>query len=281
VILLLLLVLGVPADAGTPNGVPLALVRKFADELFDQGDWFRAATEYLRAASYDPAAPDAGELTFKAALAAYRAGQWADARRRLTALAEVSATGLADRCRFLAAASSFRLEEYETARLLAGRARAGDGGLLDRAAYLEGLSDLRLGNWPDARSAFGAVPPASPLRGSAGALAGLADRGGRLARGSAWLGAGLSALVPGLGQVAYGYVWDGLSALLVTGGSAALLAAGIQRDNATLRAVGAACLMVFYPANVFGGANAPGRRFREERRRLLDEAGRLSTLSLE
>ncbi|MEK7476360.1 MAG: hypothetical protein AAB152_12110 [Candidatus Coatesbacteria bacterium] len=279
---------GISAEAeaprpASPAGMPAgpAAVRRFADELFARGDWFRAATEYLRAASYDPAAPDAGELTFRAALAAYRAGQWTEARRRLLELGEVSAPELAGRSRYLAAAASYRAGDWDDARILAGRARAGSSAISDRAAYIEGLSDLQLGRWPDARAAFGAVPPASGLAGSAGALAGLADRGARLPHPSPWVTAGLSAVVPGLGQIVSGYVWDGLSALLLTGGSAALLAAGVHRDNSALQAAGAAGLAIFYPANVFGGANAAGRRTRDARHRLLDDAGRLSTLSLE
>ena len=279
---LLLLLLAV-ASARAENAAPppdTAAVRRFADELFSQGDWFRASTEYLRAASYDPGGPDAGELRFSAALCAYRAGQWGEARRRLMDLSRASATELADRCRYLGAASSYRLKEYETARQLAAQVAPGSP-VFDRAAYLGGLSDLQLERWPDARAAFGAVPPASPLASSAAGLAGLADRGQDLPRRSPWVTAGLSAVVPGLGQIASGYVWDGLSALLLAGGSAAILAAGVDRDNASLKAAGGVLLAIFYPANVYGGANAAGRRNREARRRLLDDAARLSTLSLE
>lgn len=269
--------------AAVASPAETAGIRRFADELFQRGDWFRAATEYLRAASYDPAAPDVHELEFKAALCAYRAGQWTEARRRLLDLGRVSSTELSGRCTWLAAASSYRLGDYETARTLGGRIRSGPPGspLLDRAAYLEGLSGLHLYDWPGARSAFGAVPPASPLAGSAGSLAALVDDGARLRPRNPWITAGLSAVVPGLGQVASGYVWDGLSALVLAGGSAAILAAGIHRNDPALKGVGAALLAVFYPANVFGGANAAGRRTREERRRLLEEADRRSTLSLE
>jgi hypothetical protein len=269
---------GTAADAAPAPDT--AEVRRFADELFSQGDWFRASTEYLRAASYDPGASDARELGFKAALCAYRAGQWAEARRRLLDLARVSATELADRCRYLGAASSYRLEDYETARLLAAQVAPGSP-VFDRASYLGGLSDLNLERWPDARAAFGAVPPGSSLASSAAGLAGLTDRGPDLPRRSPWVTAGLSAVVPGLGQIVSGYVWDGLSALLLTGGSAAILAAGVDRDNAALKGTGAVLLAIFYPANVYGGANAAGRRNREARRRLLDDAARRSTLSLE
>lgn len=279
---------GVSASAETPRiapvrgdaDAPTGAIQRFADELFSQGDWFRASTEYLRAASYDPASPDAPELGFKAALCAYRAGQWTEARRRLLELARASATELADRCRYLGAASSYRLKEYETARQLAAQVQTGSA-VFDRASYLRGLADLNLERWPDARAAFGAVPPASALASSAAGLAGLADRGPDLPRRSPWVTAGLSAVVPGLGQIVSGYIWDGLAALLLTGGGAAILAAGVDRDNASLKATGGVLLTVFYPANVYGGANAAGRRNRQARRRLLDDAAGRSTLSLE
>jgi len=271
------------AGAGAPAAEPGDL-RRFADERFAAGDWFRAATEYLRAASYDPAAPDHDELLFKAARSAYRAGRYAESRRDLIALAaQTSATELGERSRFVAAAASFRLDEFAAAAALAADTRAGSANspLRNRLAYLEGWSALHAGRWNQAAGAFAAVAEPDPLAASAADLGHLADRGERLRPRSAWLTGILSAVVPGLGQAVSGYPWDGLSAMLLVGGGAALVAAGLDRHRDGLTTAGIVVLTAFYPANVWGGANAAVRADRRDRKELLDSADRLSALSLE
>ncbi len=261
-----------------------AALRRFADERFTAGDWFRAATEYLRAASYDPSAPDHDELLFKAARCAYRAERYAESRRDLIALAGMtSSTELADRCRFVAAAASFRLKEFDTARELAAdtRERSPGSALRDRLAYLQGWSALHAGHWNAAQGAFSSVTDPSPLAPSARDLAALSERGMKRTSRSPWLTGTLSALVPGLGQAVSGYPWDGLSAMLLVGGGAALVSAGLDRDKDAYTTAGIVVLFAFYPANIWGGANAATRADRQHRRRLLDDADRLSTLSLE
>src|SRR5687767_3300546 len=177
------LVLGLFLVPVASRAEDVASIHRFADERFAAGDWFRAATEYLRAASYGPAAPDRDELLFQAARCSYRAERYAESRRDLIALAgTTSSTELADRCRFVAAAATFRLKEFESARELAAdtRERSPGSALRDRLAYLQGWSALHAGRWNDAQGAFSSVTDPSPLASSARDLAALAGRGTKL-----------------------------------------------------------------------------------------------------
>jgi hypothetical protein len=268
---------GAPAD-------PAALARRFADELFARGDWYRAATEYERTISYAPGAAEIPELTFRAALCSHRAGRHAEAGTRFALLASsASSTELADRCRLYLAAGRYLDGAWDDAHAACLLARTASPSSVhgDRLVYLDGMSRVQVADWPAARAAFETVPPASTLRPSALALADLATRAGQADLHRPWATAACSAVIPGLGQMVCGYHWDGVTALLLTGLSAAIAVDGFHRHSGRLETVGLVLCAVWYPANILGGANAARRANRAARNALVAEADRLSTLSLE
>jgi hypothetical protein len=279
--------LPVPACSGSATAVPgdpARRERQFADDLFAHRDWYRAATEYLRVLSIDPDSAQAPETAFKAALCSHRAGRHTEAEGLFAALAaRASSTELQDRCRLYIAAGKYldgAWDDVHTACALA-RTASPDSVHGDRLAYLDGLSRIQAGEWAAARAAFAAVPVASALRPSALELSALTDRALQAAPHRPWATGLASAIVPGLGQVLCGYHWDGLTALLLTGASAAITADGFRRHSGRLETVGFVLTGIWYPANILGGANAARRANRADRTAVTAAAGRLSTLSLE
>jgi hypothetical protein len=273
---------GAAGAAGQDLDTEAGRLLRFADERFAAGDWYRAATEYLRLASYRPDAAEALEWRLRAARCAFEAERYAQARSEALALAQSApgpATPFALRARRLAGAAAFRMEAFADAAALAaeGRELAPDEAVAGAFSHLEGWAWFRLERYAAAAEAWRRVPAGGPLGPPAARLAGLADRGARLPARSPAAGALLSAIVPGLGQIAHGFVWDGLSALTLTAASGWLLAEGLRRDSDGLAAGGIAALVVFYPANVLGGANAARRAARRDRADLLDAA---STIGL-
>ena len=280
---LMAIAVGLPVPAGAGPTVADDS-RRFADELFARGDWYRASTEYQRVLSVEPGAADAGELAFKAALCSHRAGRHTEAEGMFAALAtRTSSTELQDRCRLYLAAGKYLDERWDDAHTIAAAARTASPDSIhgDRLAYLDGLSLLHGEGWAGARTAFAAVPAGSHLHPSAGELAALAARGASLHDRSPWTTGALSALLPGLGQIACGYHWDGLSALLLTGVSAALIVDGTRRHRSGVTTTGIVFGAIFYPANVLGGANAARRANRQARATLVDAADHLSVLALD
>jgi hypothetical protein len=284
----LLLILTGAALADQPKN-ETERVRRFADSLFAQGDYFRAATEYLRLLSYEPGEPgepgqpDVEEIGFTIAMCSHRSGRRAEAAKafmRLSVLA--SSTEMRDRCRFQAAADSYAEEAFGDAHAICAGAAPAPGSLHhDPLTYLDGLSLMHLEKWNDARAAFGQVSGSSALAKSAADLGVLASRGAGLPRRSPWVTGALSAVLPGLGQIACGYHWDGLSALVLTGASLAVTMAGYRGGNEGLKATGLSLLGIWYTASIYGGANAAGRRNRQEVSRLIAGADSRSDLPLE
>ncbi len=261
-----------------------ARIEAFADSLFEQGEYFRAATEYLRLLSYEPGRADADELRLNVARCSFKAGRFTEAGVVLSGLIPaVSSTILREDCRLLLAASRFRLDEHAAAVNLCDESlsRSPAPEYRDRFVYLKGLSLLNLGRPREAGDAFAAVPASSPFSASAGRLRSLAESGATTRRARPWLTGTLSALVPGMGQIACGYSWDGLAAMALTGAGLAIGISGVRRDDSGTAAAGFALFTVWHSANIYGGANAARRLNAARRHRLLAEAGALSTLSLD
>ncbi len=259
-------------------------LREFAEGLFSQGEYFRAATEYMRMLSYHPAPPEADEIKFKIALCSYKAQRHGESAHQFARLAVLtSSTELKDRCQLMAAASRYQEQAYGDAFAICDQAlvNSPESRHRDRLSYLKGLSLLHLTRWEEAREVFGTVPAASTLAGSATDLGALAARATHLPHRRPWVTGVLSALVPGLGQITCGYYWDGLSALALSGASLAIAVAGIQKDNNTLKATGFSLFGLWYTASIYGGVNAASRYNRQAAVKLLAEADATSTLSLD
>ncbi len=259
-------------------------LRAFADELFEEGDYFRAATEYRRLLSWYPNLAGAEEVRFLVAQCSYRAGRYAEAADLFhTIETTTTATGMADRCRLVGAACLFRRGDYEAAAADCAKALAASPAtpLRDRIGYLEGMASLNAGKWDTAFRSFANVPGDSPLAPSSRELGGLAAKAGTMPHRSPWLTGAMSLLLPGLGQAYCGYWWDGASALLLTAGSLAIGLAGSSNGDRGMALAGYTLFAIWYPAAVYGGANAANRANRAGTDRIIDRAEALSALSLD
>ena len=284
VALLALVFLAAPGPAANLPSEEPERIRKFADSLVAQKEYFRASTEYLRLLSYAPDYPEAPAIRFAVAMCSYRAGRFDEAGEKFAGLAlGSSSTDYRDTCILYAAASRYRAGAFADAHLLASRAQVASpqSQIRDRFAYLDGLSLVHTGEWEEAARAFGEVPHCSGLLASAADLKILAQDAARGPRRSPWAMAGLSALVPGLGSAACGYHWDALTALVLVGATAALAAEGRNRGNASMESGGLVLSCLFYSANIYGGAGAARRYNAAAVRRVKERADALSTLSLD
>jgi len=281
---LLSLGLAAACAANEPTAGDTGQIRKFADSLFAQGEYFRAATEYLRLLSYAPDRPDSADVRLVVALCSYKAGRFDEAGEKFAHLAlSPSSTDYRDTCILYAAASRYRVGAFAEAHLLASRAQVASpqSQIRDRFAYLDGLSLMHSGAWKAAAESFGKVSPNSGLLASAADLKNLAERAGNGPRRNPWITAGLSVLVPGLGSAACGYHWDALTALVLTGASVALAAGGHGRGNPWVESGGLVLSCLFYSANIYGGAGAARRYNAAAARRVREKTDALSTLSLD
>ncbi len=247
-------------------------ILSFADALFQEGDYFRAITEYKRFLFLYPGDPRAERVPLQIGLSYLRGRQWEDARKIFQAIAQQhpdEEVGM--EAAFLVGETAYLQGHYTQAiadlRPFAERYRHTSSG--EKARYRLGWSYLRSRQWVEAAHAFAAVDPASPLFPSAGALAEAAHQAETLPYKSPWLAGTLSAAIPGTGHFYTGRFRDGFMALLLNG---AFLVAGIEAVNAGNEA--AAGLLFFFEAawysgSIYGAVNAAHKYNRDQEDRWL------------
>jgi TolA-binding protein len=224
----------------------------FAEALFNDGDYFRAITEYKRFLFLYPSDVRAGRVQLQIGLSYQRGQQWEDARQTFEEMAQRHPDAdLRAEAAYLVGETSFRQGRYAQAiadlRPVAERYQHTPAG--ERAHYLLGWSYLRARQWPEASQSFATVDATSPLFPSSRALADAAREGENLPRKSPALAGLMSAVIPGTGHFYTGRWRDGTVALLLNG---AFLAAGLEAVSAGNEA--AAGLLLFFEAAWYSGA---------------------------
>jgi hypothetical protein len=224
----------------------------FADALFNEGDYFRAITEYKRFLFLHPADARSGRVQLQIGLSYQRGQQWDDARQTFEAIAQQHPDlEIRAEAAYLIGETAFRQGRYAQAiaDLRPVAERYGQTPIGERARYLLGWSYLRARQWLEASQTFATIDTASPLFPSSRALAEAAREGEHLPRKSPALAGFMSGIIPGTGHFYTGRWRDGTVALLLNG---AFLAAGIEAVSAGNEA--AAALLLFFEAAWYSGA---------------------------
>jgi TolA-binding protein len=224
----------------------------FADALFNEGDYFRAITEYKRFLFLHPADARSGRVQLQIGLSYQRGQQWDDARQTFEAIAQQHPDPeIRAEAAYLIGETAFRQGRYAQAiaDLRPVAERYGQTPIGERARYLLGWSYLRARQWLEASQTFATIDTASPLFPSSRALAEAAREGEHLPRKSPALAGFMSGIIPGTGHFYTGRWRDGTVALLLNG---AFLAAGIEAVSAGNEA--AAALLLFFEAAWYSGA---------------------------
>lgn len=244
-----------------------ASLLSFADALFDQGDHYRAVTEYKR---YLHSAPD-GSQAPRAALRigeSYLAGErWQQADRALLRVEELYAgSAEAGRARMLWGESPYRRQAWAEARRRLGSLLL-DGGeprWQTRARYLLAWSFLE--QWR--LDAAGKELERLSGKASESLLAEL-PAFAEIPSKSPGLAGGLSAVLPGTGQLYAGRYRDAALSLLL---NAAFIVGAIESFDDGNEVVGS--ILVFFEAgwytgNIFNAVNSAHKFNRDEREKRL------------
>ncbi len=243
-----------PANPAVPSD-PLTdadQILGFADALFNDGDYFRAITEYKRFLFLHPTDARGGRAQLQIGLAYQRGQQWDDARQTFEAIARQHPDAdIRAEAAYRIGETAFRQGRYAqaVADLRPVAEQYGQTPVGERARYLLGWSHLRARQWSEASQTFDTIDTASPLFPSSRALADAAREGQHLPRKSPALAGLMSAVIPGTGHFYTGRWRDGTVALLLNG---AFLAAGLEAVAAGNEA--AAGLLLFFEAAWYSGA---------------------------
>ena len=255
-------------------------VRKFADFLYDQGDYLRAAGEYERYLFYQP--QEGEQIRYRIALCYRFAGHTEQAIQNLRMLLRMHPEGrFASRAYYQIGATYFLQDEFgESARFLHETLpRITDTRQHAEAEQLIGLSYLMQKQWSEAGEVFRTLQESEVASVSQKAIVyhNFAKAGTRLPTRSPLLAGILSTIVPGTGRLYTGRLSDALASLLLVGITGWQAYDGFQRDGLssvkgwTLGTIGG----IFYVGNIYGSVLSA----HVYNRRVTDEF--LATLSIE
>jgi len=192
---------------------------QFAEELFEDGEFYRAITEYRRLLSYFPDNPRAVDAHLRIFDCYFRGKRYLDAidwsrRTQKTYLGKE----VQSRTHFNLGKALFELENYPAARshFEVVIYIHSDSTLVDQSRYWRGLCYLMESRWEEASEAFRAISPGSSLFERSTEATRKALDGKYLPNKKPWV-VGLLALLPGVGYLYVGSTQTAFSALLVNG----------------------------------------------------------------
>jgi len=239
--LFLFLCLSIPVHA---SNAPDTL--SFAHALFDEGDFYRAITEYKRFIHFHPDDPRCAGAALRIAESYFGGKRWKEAENALEKFTEdYPATEEARKALLFHAEIPFRTGDFITARqrytLLAERAETEE--TRKEALYRTAWTFAEENDFVAAQERFRLVDIKQ-----AQDLAGEMERLNRLPRKSPAVAGGLSALLPGAGQLYTGRSREAALAFLL---NAAFIGAAIEAFDAGNEILGG--ILLFFEAGWYGG----------------------------
>lgn len=240
-------------------------VRKFADYLYQQGDYLRAAGEYQRYLFYiSEEKVESEQIRYKIALCYRFAGKSEQAIQSFESILQsYPKSHFASRAYYQIGATYFLMDQYEqsTRFLQEALPHITDTRQRAEAEQLIGISYLMQKQWTEAGEIFNALQGSDVLtvREKASVYHNYAEAGAQLPTRSPFLAGALSTILPGLGRLYTGFrIGDAITSLITVGITGWQAYDGFRRDGLssvkgwTLGTLGS----IFYVGNIYGSVVA-------------------------
>lgn len=233
-------------------------ILKFADHLFEEGDYLRAAGEYERWLFFANRSNKSDAVLYKIGLCFEfegDLGRASDFYRRVSRTSRLHGEAL-----YRVGYLYFTAEQHEkSVSHLKNSLESLNGSTKWRAECLIGVNLMRLKKWDESVKLFESLSKrsqAEELTETATSLLELAKMGSSLPRKSPTLAALLSSILPGLGKVYTRRTYDGFYSLTILGTTGWLSYNGFRKAgvNSTKGWVFGLASGVFYLGNIYGSA---------------------------
>ena len=266
---------GAPLDYYSPENI-----LKFADFLYAQGDYLRAADEYQRYLFYQP--QERAQIQYKIAICYRFGGKTEQAIEGFEALLRTDPESpLASRAYYQIGATYFSMNQFDQSVQLLREVlpRITDARQHAEAEQLIGLSYLRQKRWAEASRLFETLQKSDiiQIREKAEVYHIYAQNGENLPIRSPFLAGTLSTVIPGAGRLYTGRFGDALNTLFTVGLTGWQAYDGFRRDGLSSVkgwTLGTLC-GIFYVGNIYGSVISA----RVYNRHVTDEF--LATLTIE
>lgn len=268
VLFLLVLATG-PASASLSMVINADQQLAFAEQLYEEGQYRRAAEEFERFIFFFQNDPRVRTVQLKAGQAFLRAGDPMTALQRLRPLtARDDPDTISVEAHFLAAECHLMLNSPNQAVLQLNNLvlLSDDDAVKDRAYLRIGWIHVEQLDWAGARRAFTRMTAEGHRRHQVGRLESALEQADQLPRKNPVL-AGTLSIVPGAGQLYCGRYQDALSAFIVNVGLFWAAYEAFDNDLNVLGGLLAIAGLGFYTGNIYSAVTSAHKynRFQEER----------------
>lgn len=245
----------------------------FADHLFEQGDYYRAITEYERVLFFHPGHPLAKTARLRIAEAYLRGERYDQAIERFQAIhRELPDDDPGRKAYFLLGEAYYRKRDHSRAADVFEDyiERYPADTRTDAARIRLGWCLLRQGKWQEAAEAYRNVPVSSPLHAQAEGLAAGAQEYPTRPTKSPALAGTLSAVLPGAGQLYDGRPADALVSFLLNGAFIWATVEAFRQDNNVTGGILLFFEAGWYLGNIYNAVGSAHKFNRRSEQQLFD-----------
>jgi outer membrane protein assembly factor BamD (BamD/ComL family)/TM2 domain-containing membrane protein YozV len=233
-----------------------------ADAFMEEGEYYRAVTEYKKFLILFPESAKADYASFKIAVAYFKGEEYGAAARSFLAMRErYPESPFAVEAGYFEGFSQWKLKNYDRARTaLESLAEMHPGSdYAPRSLAVIGLAALDENKAEVSRQAlqrFLDRYPGHPGVENVREAVALLDRYEKLPEKSPVLAGVMSAILPGSGYIYAEHYGDGITALLINGLFIVGTVAAIHQENYAVAGIVGGIGVPFYLGNIYGSANA-------------------------
>jgi outer membrane protein assembly factor BamD (BamD/ComL family)/TM2 domain-containing membrane protein YozV len=258
------------SHAAFAEEMPVEKMMSFADSLFERGDFYRAITEYDRVVFFYSKHALAKTARFQIALSYLKGEKLDQSITQFRAIAnDYRNEELGRKAFFMVGEAYYQKGDYSRAAdvFTTFIGSYPDDPRADAARLKIGWTHLREGNWQQATEEFKKVPVESSLRKQAQGLAEESKNYPGIPKKSPSLAGGLSAVLPGAGQLYIGRPGDATASFVLNG---AFIWATVEAFNHRNNVTGGILLFFesgWYLGNIYNavsGAHKYNRRAEEQ-----------------
>ena len=235
---------------------------KIADAFMEEGEYYRAVTEYKKFLILFPDSAKADYASFEIAMAYFKGEEYGAAARSFLALREkYPDSGYAIRAGYLGGVSQWKLKNYDRARaaLEALFEQHPESEYAPRSLVVICLAALDENKAEVSRQALNRFLdryPGNPGEEHVKEAIVQLDRYQELPEKSPVLAGVMSAILPGSGYIYAEHYGDGITAFLINGLFIAGTVTAIHQENYAVAGIVGGVGVPFYLGNIYGSANA-------------------------
>lgn len=241
----------------------------FAESLFQEGDYYRAISEYKRFIHFYPSSKRIETASFRIAESYYRARRWREAIDHFKIFTDkYPGSARINDALFLKGLSEKNLKRYEQALLSFEEIlKRASGPVKHRAVYEIALVYVEKEDWGRAREIFSQISKDSDLHDSAGRWNSGLVRIDELPQKSPAVAGTMAAVLPGAGHVYTERYRDALIAFILNGAFIAAAVELFRHDNNVAGGVVTFFEIGWYTGNIYSAVSSAhkyNRRIKEE-----------------